>query len=226
MDHGSDVVTLAFRPDGRELTAATLNGQLALWDVTGGGARQVAAIEGRRDLLGGRLFSDRITAKNSASGKCFTSICYTADGTCLLAGGNSKYGRSVGGGLDDPNGMVFAVLHSLFVHHSPCYLALFLLFSLCLSFFDIFISLFQWAVCIYQLAQRVLLKRFCVSHNQSLDGILSKLNSRNMTEVGLPQDDEYRPEAGEKRHEDKQTSVIDFAIMHGNSTVAHELTRG
>ncbi len=31
------------------------------------------------------------TAKNSTWGKAFNSLCYTADGTALLAGGNSKY---------------------------------------------------------------------------------------------------------------------------------------
>ena len=33
--HESDVVTLAWRPDGRELAASSLNGNLTLWDVSG-----------------------------------------------------------------------------------------------------------------------------------------------------------------------------------------------
>ncbi len=31
------------------------------------------------------------TAKNNPAGKSFTSIAYTADGTCVIAGGRSKY---------------------------------------------------------------------------------------------------------------------------------------
>ena len=66
----------------------------------------------------------------ASGGKCFTSICYSADGRCLLAGGSTKN------------------------------------------------------VCIYDLGQRVLLKRFCISNNRSLDGVLAKLNSKDMTEAG------------------------------------------
>jgi periodic tryptophan protein 2 len=58
------------------------------------------------------------------SGKCFTGLCYSADGRCLVAGGKSRY------------------------------------------------------VCIYELSQKVLLKKFRVSKNQSLDGISEKLNSK------------------------------------------------
>lgn len=31
--HSSEVVSFAFRPDGTELTASTLDGQLSIWDV-------------------------------------------------------------------------------------------------------------------------------------------------------------------------------------------------
>lgn len=83
-----------------------------------------------RDIAGGRKENDRTTAKNSASGKGFTSICYSADGQCILAGGNSKY------------------------------------------------------VCIYNIAEGVLLRRFQISKNKSLDGMMDFLNSKNMTEGG------------------------------------------
>jgi len=39
----------------------------------------------------GRKLNDRMTSDNNASSRYFTSICYSADGSCLLAGGNSKY---------------------------------------------------------------------------------------------------------------------------------------
>ncbi len=47
-------------------------------------------IAGRRDIAGGRLRSDRRTADNTSSGRCFTSLAFSADGSFLLAGGSSK----------------------------------------------------------------------------------------------------------------------------------------
>lgn len=47
-------------------------------------------IEGRKDLGSGRGDKDMVTSKKNLEGKAFTSLCYTADGECLLAGGQSK----------------------------------------------------------------------------------------------------------------------------------------
>ena len=49
------------------------------------------SIEGRRDLAGGRLSSDRRALGNSTSGQCFTSLAFSAYGAFLLAGGSTKY---------------------------------------------------------------------------------------------------------------------------------------
>ncbi|KAH7887052.1 quinon protein alcohol dehydrogenase-like superfamily [Phlebopus sp. FC_14] len=85
----SDVLSVAFRPDGGEIAAATLDGQITFFDVRSG--KQSNIIDGRKDISGGRKANDRVAAANSSSTKAFTSIVYTADGTCILAGGNSKY---------------------------------------------------------------------------------------------------------------------------------------
>lgn len=145
-----DVLSLAWRPDGKQLASSTLDGQIYFWDpheavlqvrgqpanARGGWApfrppptrnkgteAQFAVagpvlqhrdspvlplvhvllacaaaplaplqgtIAGRRDIAGGRLRSDRRTAVNSSSGRCFTSLAYSADGSFLLAGGSSK----------------------------------------------------------------------------------------------------------------------------------------
>ena len=58
------------------------------------------------------------------------SICYTADGECVLAGGRSKY------------------------------------------------------VCIYAVEGQLLLKRFQLSHNRSVGGVVDQLNTKHMTEAG------------------------------------------
>ncbi|KIY47369.1 WD40 repeat-like protein [Fistulina hepatica ATCC 64428] len=85
----SDVLALAFRPDGHELAVSTLDGQITFFDVQE--SKQTNVIQGRKDISGGRKADDRVSAANSSSGKSFNSLVYTADGRCVLAGGNSKY---------------------------------------------------------------------------------------------------------------------------------------
>ncbi|EAT48686.1 AAEL000300-PA [Aedes aegypti] len=64
------------------------------------------------------------------SPKAFTSICYSADGECILAGGKSKY------------------------------------------------------VCIYNVREAILLKKFQITQNRSLDGMDEYMNRKNLTEFG------------------------------------------
>ncbi|KAI1963922.1 U3 snoRNP protein [Ophidiomyces ophidiicola] len=85
----SDLLCVAFRPDGQQVAASTLDGQLTFWSVKD--AVQTAGIDGRREISGGRKITDRRTAANAAGSKSFTMITYSADGSCLLAAGNSKY---------------------------------------------------------------------------------------------------------------------------------------
>ncbi|KAK9845761.1 hypothetical protein WJX81_001752 [Elliptochloris bilobata] len=128
LQHAHDVLALAWRPDGKLLASATLDGQIYLWDPLEGELQ--GTIEGRRDVAGGRLASDRRAAGNRTSGQCFTSLAFSADGAFLLAGGASKY------------------------------------------------------VCLYDVEERLLLRRFQVSANRSLDGVLDQLNSRTLTDAG------------------------------------------
>lgn len=141
--HTHDVLTVVFRPDGKQLACSTLDGHIHFWDPIEG--LLMYTIEGRRDIAGGRLMTDRRSAANSTSGKCFTTLCYSADGSYILAGGNSKY------------------------------------------------------ICMYDVADQVLLRRFQITHNLSLDGVLDVLNSKNMTESGplnLIDDDNSDTEEG------------------------------
>ncbi|XP_069438086.1 periodic tryptophan protein 2 homolog isoform X3 [Ovis canadensis] len=85
----SDALAVTFRPDGAELAVATLNAQITFWDPEN--AVQTGSIEGRHDLKTGRKELDKITAKHSAKGKAFTTLCYSADGQSILAGGMSKF---------------------------------------------------------------------------------------------------------------------------------------
>jgi periodic tryptophan protein 2 len=93
-------------------------------------AAQQNGVDARRDVSGGRKMSDRRTAANVAGTKAFTTVRYSADGTCVLAGGNSKY------------------------------------------------------ICLYDVVSGVLLKKYTVSVNLSLDGTQEFLNSKLLTAAG------------------------------------------
>ncbi|KAI3601293.1 small nucleolar ribonucleoprotein complex subunit [Moniliophthora roreri] len=127
----SDVLAIAFRPDGKEVAASTLDGQIMFFDIQA--SKQTNVIEGRRDISGGRKADDRMSAANSTSGKAFNSLAYTADGRCLLAGGNSKY----------------VVLYDV------------------------------------REGEGVMVKKFQISENLSLDGTQEFLDSRRVNEAGI-----------------------------------------
>lgn len=84
----SDVLAVAFHPDGRQLAVAALDACITFWDTQN--AIQVGSIEGRHDIGYFRKLEDMITAKKSAAGQAFNTICYSADGKALLAAGRSK----------------------------------------------------------------------------------------------------------------------------------------
>jgi periodic tryptophan protein 2 len=116
------------RPDGNEVVCAALDGQLYFWDVESAALK--GAIDGNRDIRGGRGVNDRFGSKSDLRSQHFTSVTYTADGECVLAGGRSRW------------------------------------------------------VCLYHVSRRILLRKFEVSNNRSLDGVLDFQNSSLMTEAG------------------------------------------
>lgn len=122
----SDGISLAFKPDGQEVAVATLNGQISTFNLRT--SQQVASIEGRNDLGSGRSETDLITAKKSLEAKSFTSLCYSADGESLIAGGQSKN------------------------------------------------------VCIYNVKEALILKKFEITQNRSLDAVDDFINRRKLTE--------------------------------------------
>lgn len=89
LQHQSEVLAVAYRPDCREAATATLDGQISFWNVEH--SKQTGGIDGRKDISGGRHRLSRTTAENDASSKYFNTLAYTADGESLLAGGSSKY---------------------------------------------------------------------------------------------------------------------------------------
>uniref|UniRef100_H3AB34 PWP2 small subunit processome component n=1 Tax=Latimeria chalumnae TaxID=7897 RepID=H3AB34_LATCH len=124
----ADAIAVTYRPDGKELAVASQDGQITFWDPQN--AVQTGSIEGRHDLQAGRKELDKITAKHSAKGKSFTTLCYSADGQSILAGGQSKF------------------------------------------------------VCIYHVKEQILMKKFEISCNLSLDAMEEYLDRRKMTQFG------------------------------------------
>lgn len=128
MQMSSDVLAIAMRPDSKQVAVSTLDGTITFWDV--GAGKEEGQVDGKEDLAGGRHSTDRFSAKNSARSKYFTTLCYSADGSIVLAGGNSKY------------------------------------------------------ICLYDVSNEVLLRKYQISKNMALEGTLDQLNSKNMTEAG------------------------------------------
>ena len=124
----SDILQIAVRPDAKQVAVSTLDGQLTFWSLSE--AVQEASVEGRHDISGGRRITDRRIAANVTGTKSFSTLCYSTDGTCIVAGGSSKY------------------------------------------------------ICLYDVESGVLLKKFTVSVNLSLEGTQEFLNSRNLTDAG------------------------------------------
>lgn len=124
----SDVLSIAMRPDSKEVAVTTLDGTITVWDVED--AKQLHLIDGKKDIIGGRFLEDRFSAKNLARSKYFTTVNYSFDGLSLVAAGNNN------------------------------------------------------SICLYDIPNEVLLKRFTVSQNMQLNGTLAMLNSSRMTEGG------------------------------------------
>lgn len=124
----SDVVSVAFKPNGEEIAIACLNCIITVLDVKSGD--QVASVECKKDVGLGMTSGDVISAKKSVETKYFSSITYSADGECILAGGKSRF------------------------------------------------------VCIYHVREGILLKKFEITQNLSLDGMNEYLNRRNLTDFG------------------------------------------
>lgn len=67
IDALSDVMCVAFKPNGEEIAVATLNGSISFFNVKS--SQQIGTIEGRTDLGSGRSEVDLITAKKNLEGK-------------------------------------------------------------------------------------------------------------------------------------------------------------
>ncbi|XP_041972804.1 periodic tryptophan protein 2 homolog [Aricia agestis] len=123
----ADALQVVFRPDGEQIAVSTLDGNITFFSLN---CEQIGSIEGRNDLGAGRADADLITPEKMLKTKAFTSICYSADGSCVLGGGNSKH------------------------------------------------------VCLYSVAEAVLIRKYVITQNRSLDAVNDYINRRFLTEFG------------------------------------------
>jgi len=124
----SEGTCVCWRPDGINISVGTLSGHIYTFDVIS--STQVSSIAGRKDLRMGKGEADKISAKTKSESQAFKSLCYSADGCIILAGGSSKY------------------------------------------------------ICIYNVQEQILLKKFEITQNRSFDCMDEIINRRKMTEFG------------------------------------------
>jgi periodic tryptophan protein 2 len=141
LQHGSEVVSLDFHPNSKDLVTTTLAGQVYTWNAEEGDLKGV--MDCKDDIKGGRLRDDRNTAKTSTKNKHFNSLKISPNGAFVLGGGSSKN------------------------------------------------------VCLYDIHHKILLRRFVLTHNRSLDGVLDKLNSKAIGQFGA--DHEIEMESDEEQ---------------------------
>ena len=121
-EHNSKITAIALSPNDKEVAVSTLNGELYTWDIETGSIKNILDVS--RDIWGGRLNDEKISAKNSTRNKFLNTIHYNLPGNLLICGGNSQY------------------------------------------------------VLIYDMQYQILVKKFVLTHNRSLNGLLYKLNSK------------------------------------------------
>ncbi|EGD76702.1 hypothetical protein PTSG_08053 [Salpingoeca rosetta] len=88
LDHGSDVVCMAQRSDGKQLVTSTLKGFITFWDYHK--MIELGSLDCRRDIRNGRRDTDLVSSKHMNQALCWTSLAYSPDGSCVLAGGRTK----------------------------------------------------------------------------------------------------------------------------------------
>ena len=88
LQHDSEVLCLAVSPSGLQLAAALLDGSVSVWDIRS--STVTGVLEVGLDIAPGRSGDDVRTVRSRGGGHV-TSMCWSADGGCLLVGGNSRW---------------------------------------------------------------------------------------------------------------------------------------
>ena len=157
-EHNSKITAVALSPNDKEVAVSTLNGELYTWDIETGSIKNILDVS--RDIWGGRLNDEKISAKNATRNKYLNTIHYNLPGNLLICGGNSQY------------------------------------------------------VLIYDMQYQILVKKFVLSHNRSLNGLLYKLNSKYDNNKTLLQ----RENNGLDSEDELEFNNKQKSILPGNKT--------
>uniref|UniRef100_A0A0R3RJZ7 WD_REPEATS_REGION domain-containing protein n=1 Tax=Elaeophora elaphi TaxID=1147741 RepID=A0A0R3RJZ7_9BILA len=125
LHEGLDV---AYSPSGEILAVLCLDSSVSLFETQT--STELGTIDTALDVDAARRATDLIKKKTSEKSRTFTCICFSADGTLLLAAGQSNY------------------------------------------------------ICLYSVAERLLVKKLKLTTNRSLDGVKMDINRRNFSEFG------------------------------------------
>ena len=152
-EHNSKITAVALSPNDKEVAVSTLNGELYTWDIETGSIKNILDIS--RDIWGGRLNDEKISAKNATRNKYLNTIHYNLPGNLLICGGNSQY------------------------------------------------------VLIYDMQYQILVKKFVLTHNRSLNGLLYKLNSKyDNNKTLLQRENNGLDSEDELEYTNKQKSIL------------------
>ena len=89
LSHASEVVSVDFHPNNKDIVSTTLGGQIYMWQAAEGNL--IGIIDCKDDIAGGRLREERVTAKKSTRNKHFNAIAISPNGEFIIGGGNSKH---------------------------------------------------------------------------------------------------------------------------------------
>ena len=88
-EHNSKITAIALSPNDKEVAVSTLNGELYTWDIETASIKNILDVS--RDIWGGRLNDEKVSAKNATRNKYLNTIHYNLPGNLLICGGNSQY---------------------------------------------------------------------------------------------------------------------------------------
>ena len=152
-EHNSKITAVALSPNDKEVAVSTLNGELYTWDIETSSIKNILDVS--RDIWGGRLNDEKISAKNATRNKYLNTIHYNLPGNLLICGGNSQY------------------------------------------------------VLIYDMQYQILVKKFVLTHNRSLNGLLYKLNSKyDNNKTLLQRENNGLDSEDELEYTNKQKSIL------------------
>lgn len=87
LEHSSQLTALAVHPDGKQIAAATIKGEIYIWELET--SNLIGIIEA--EVKGGRSYFSKVSADNDTNTKHLKTIAYSECGKYLLGGGKSKY---------------------------------------------------------------------------------------------------------------------------------------